>query len=167
MARATSRTVDPVDIHQCHRSNDFSSSTQYLGRPRRGAPGVGQPDPLPPSPDPLPPRPESTGSAQRALLEVAEERWWRYAGVNGGEKRERKERRGVHVQAGRPGCGFHLERRPCGGCAGALEVRRRQRRCGEERKAAAAVGRGEKGEMGREAKLGLILQTLRAFLQNR
>jgi hypothetical protein len=54
-------------------------------------------------------------------------------------------------------------------------VQRRRRRQ-VERKAAAA-GRGEKGEMDREARLGLrggkwldrglILQTLRAFLQNR
>jgi hypothetical protein len=68
-------------------------------------------------------------------------------------------------------CGFHLEQRMCGVCAGGMQVQRRRRRR-VERKATAA-GRGEKGEMDREARLGLrggkwldrglILQTLRAF----
>jgi hypothetical protein len=52
-----------------------------------------------------------------------------------------------------------------------------RRQCAGAEEEAAAAGRGEKGEMDREARLGLrggkwldrglILQTLRAFLQNR
>ena len=43
-----------------------AAARAYLGRPRRGAAGVGQPDSLPPSPDPLTSRPEPTGFAQWA-----------------------------------------------------------------------------------------------------
>jgi hypothetical protein len=107
---ATLRTGDLVDIHQHHRSNDFSSSTRV---PREASSQSSWCRPAGSAAaelDPLPSRPEPIGSAQRALLEAAEVRWWRYArGGSGGEKREKGKRgmrREVRVRAGRPGGGL-------------------------------------------------------------
>ena len=49
--------------HAATGSTTSAAAHTYLGRPRRGAAGVGQPDPLPLSPDLLPSRMEPTGSA--------------------------------------------------------------------------------------------------------